>query len=119
MRPKSSGRGLSARRATLPREGGHVVEVRIPGGDQVRQQLLGSLPHGGQRRQGMVEGGLLGGDLGIGRGSGHAHRGPNSAKSRGKAPAQKSPDIPGTVLHLDLSQQALQLVFRLLVRLEL
>ena len=88
-----------------PREGGHVVEVGIPGGDEVVQELFGPLPHGSERGQGVVECGLLSGDLGIGRGSGRAHRGPISAKTRGKAPAQKSPDIPGTVLHLDLSNK--------------
>ena len=116
--PEQQGPWAVRQQRDPPRQCGDVVEVRVPGGDQVLQQLLGPLPHRPQRCQCVVEGRLLGGHLGIGRGSGHAHRGPISAKTRAKAPAQKSPDIPGTLLHLDLSKQALQLVFRLLVRLD-
>ena len=88
-----------------PRQRGDVVQVRAAGGNQVLQKPLGSLPHRPQRSQRMIEGGLLGGHLGVGRGSGRAHDGPFSAKTRAKAPAQKSPDIPGTVHDLDLSNK--------------
>ena len=100
--PEQQGSWAVRQERDPPRECGHVVQVRVPCCDQVLQQLLGALPHGPQRSERVVEGGLLGGHFGIGRGSGHAHRSRISAKTRAKAPAQKSPDIPGTVLHLDL-----------------
>ncbi len=50
----------------------------------------------------MVQRNLFDGHLGIGWGSGHTHLGPNTVETRAKAPAQKSPDIPGTLLHLHL-----------------
>ena len=50
-------------------EGGHVVEVWIPRRDEVSQQLLGSCRMAANDDQCVVESGLLGGNLGIGRGS--------------------------------------------------
>ena len=101
-----------------PGERGHVVEVRVPRGDQVLQQLLGPLPHGSQRSQRVVEGGLLGGDLGIGRGSGHAHRGPTLRQNTRKSARAKVPGHSGDSTPFRPLEQALQLVFRLLVRLD-
>ena len=79
------------------REGGHVVEVGVPRTDQIPEELLGTLAHGGERDQRVVEVGLLGLELGIGEGSGPGHRDDAPAKSRATTSAQKSPDIPGIV----------------------
>ncbi len=47
-------------------QGGHVVEVRIPGADEIGQQPLGPLPHGAQGAHGSLEVLLLSLELGIG-----------------------------------------------------
>jgi hypothetical protein len=59
----------------------------------------------------VIEGGLFCGNLGIGWGRGHTHEAWVSPKSRVKAPAQKSPDIPGTVLDLDIQNNTLSWYF--------
>ena len=92
-------------------ESGHVVEVRIPGSNEVRQQPLCSLTHRSQRLESVIQGCLFGCNLGIGRGSGGTHEAWDSPKPRAKAPAQKSPDIPGTVLDLDLQNNSLSWYF--------
>ena len=88
-------------------ECGDVVEVGVPGGDQVPEQALGPLPHGGERLQGVVQVGLFGRELGVRRGSGHAHRRPDEPFTPEKTDAQKSPDIPGTITHFSPLRQAL------------
>ncbi len=80
-----------------PRQGGEVVQVGIPGGDEITQEEFGPLTHGPERRQGMLEIGLLSGNLWIGRRSGGTHRMLDSGDIRAKSAAQKSPVIPGTL----------------------
>ena len=79
------------------RQGGDVVEIRGAGRDQVPEEALRPLPHGGQRLQGVVQVSLFRHDLGVRRGRGCAHRRPNSPFMPEMAGAQKSPDTPGTI----------------------
>ncbi len=72
-----------------------VVEIRISGSDEIRQQLCRPFPHCAQVAHGAVEVVLFGLQLGVGVGNLGAHGSRTPPKSRANAPAQKSPDIPG------------------------
>ena len=98
------------------RECGHVVEVRVAGGNEVVEQSLGAVAHGGQRFECMVQVGLLGGHLRIGRGRGHHHHVSRRAKARTITCARKVPGHTGDHTWILLPIQAPQLVFCLLVR---
>ena len=109
--PKEEGSRAVGEERHPPRKGGEVVQVGIPGGDEITQQEFGPLTHGPERRQGMVEIRLLGGNLWIGRRSGAAHRMPHSGNTRDKRAAQKSPVIPGTIPHFKTSNNPFSWIF--------
>ena len=96
--PEEEGPGAVRQEVDPPREGRHVIEVGVPGCDQILEETLGPLTHGGERLQGVLEVGLLGLQLRIGEWRRPAHRHRTRPKTRASASAQKSPDIPGIVL---------------------
>ncbi len=80
------------------REGGDIVKIGIPGGDEIVQQPLCPLPHGLEGLQGVLQVGLFGRELLVDRGRAHARGHRTTAKTRRSPDTQKSPDIPGTLL---------------------
>ncbi len=96
--PEEEGPGAVRQEVDPPRERSDVIEVGVPGGDQIVEQTLGSLTHGRERGQSVLEVGLLGLQLGIGGWWTPAQRNRAPPKSTAIASAQKSPDIPGIVL---------------------
>ena len=80
-------------------------------------ELLGSLPHGSQGIEGVLEGRLLGCELGVGEGSGHAHRSLRTpSKSRANSARAKIPGHSGDSTHISEAIQGLHLLFPLLIR---
>ena len=96
--PEEEGSRAVGQERHPPGEGGDVVQVGVPGGDEITEQMFGSLPHGSERRHGMLEVRLFGCNLWIGWGAVRSSDTPIPAMHAQKGPAKKSPVIPGTLL---------------------
>ena len=89
--PEEEGPGAVRQEVDPPREGRHVVEVGVPGADQILEELLGALTHGRERRQRVVEVGLLGLQLRIGEGERSRSPEPKPPANHAQLRARKNP----------------------------
>ena len=96
--PEEERAGALGQECNALREGGHVVEVGVAGSDEVLEEALGSLPHGGEGIVGVPQVGLLSVELRVGERRMTTHRNHFPGISIANGCAQKSPDIPGNVL---------------------
>ena len=93
--PEEEGPGAVRQEVDPPREGRHVIEVGVPGCDQILEETLGALTHGRERLQGVLEVGLLGLQLRIGEWRRPAHRNRTRPKSRANCERAKIPGHSG------------------------
>ena len=98
------------------REGGDVVQIGIPGGDEIVQQPLCPLPHGREGLQGLLQVCLFGRELLVDGGSAHPRRDRRSAQNAPKHGRAKIPGHPGDFTAFLSALQASQLGFPLLIR---